>query len=50
MSQRSWKDEGNESHYEFPEKYENAVIRSVNMYSVKAHIVDAPDFEIMVKR
>lgn len=35
---------------EFPEKYEKAVIRSVNMCSVKAHIIDAPAFEIMVKR
>jgi putative redox protein len=34
----------------FPKKYEKAVIRSVNMCSVKAHIVDAPAFEIMVKR
>jgi len=34
----------------FPEKYEKALIRSVNMCSVKAHIVDAPDFEIVVKR
>lgn len=34
----------------FPEKYKKAVIRSVNMCSVKAHIIDAPAFEIMVKR
>jgi putative redox protein len=34
----------------FPEKYENAVIRSVNMCSVKNHIIDAPLFEIVVKR
>jgi putative redox protein len=34
----------------FPEKYEKAVIRSVDSCAVKDHIIDAPDFEIVVKR
>ncbi len=35
---------------EFPEKYEKAVIRSVDGCAVKNHIIDAPAFEIVVKR
>ncbi len=34
---------------EFPKKYEKAVIRSVDMCAVKAHILDAPAFEIVAK-
>lgn len=34
---------------EFPRKYERAVIRSVDNCAVKAHILDAPSFEILVK-
>jgi putative redox protein len=34
---------------EFPEKYKKAVIRSVNGCSVKAHMMDAPSFEIVAK-
>jgi putative redox protein len=34
---------------EFPKKYEKAVIRSVDMCAVKAHILDAPAFEIVTK-
>ena len=34
---------------EFPEKYKKAVIRSVDGCAVKAHILDAPSFEIVAK-
>lgn len=34
---------------EFPEKYTKAVIRSVDSCAVKAHMVDAPDFDYVVK-
>ena len=34
---------------EFPEKYTNAIIKSVDKCAVKAHMVDAPAFEYMVK-
>jgi putative redox protein len=34
---------------EFPKKYERAVIRSVDSCAVKAHILDAPAFEIVTK-
>lgn len=34
---------------EFPEKYKNAVIRSVDSCSVKAHIIKPPAFEIAAK-
>ncbi len=34
---------------EFPEKYKKAVIKSVDSCAVKAHIADAPSFEIMAK-
>jgi len=34
---------------EFPEKYKKAVIKSVDSCAVKAHIMDAPSFEIMAK-
>ncbi|MDH4219019.1 MAG: OsmC family protein [Candidatus Aminicenantes bacterium] len=34
---------------EFPKKYERAVIRSVDSCAVKAHILDAPAFEIVAK-
>jgi len=34
---------------EFPKKYERAVIRSVDTCAVKAHILDAPAFEILAK-
>lgn len=33
---------------EFPEKYEKAIIRSVDACSVKAHIQKAPSFETVV--
>jgi len=33
----------------FPEKYKMAVIRSVDSCAVKAHILDAPAFEIVAK-
>lgn len=35
---------------EFPEKYEKAVIRAVDTCAVKAHIIEAPAFEIVTKR
>ncbi len=31
---------------EFPDKYKKAVIKAVNICSVKAHILKAPEFEI----
>jgi putative redox protein len=34
---------------EFPEKYKNAVIKSVDNCAVKAHIIDPPSFEIVTK-
>jgi putative redox protein len=34
---------------EFPEKYKKAVIKSVDSCAVKAHIMDAPSFEIVAK-
>lgn len=34
---------------EFPDKYTNAIIKSVDKCSVKAHMVDAPAFEYVVK-
>ncbi len=34
---------------EFPEKYKKAVIKAVDNCAVKAHIIDAPSFEIVVK-
>ncbi len=34
---------------EFPEKYKNAVIRSVHSCAVEAHIKEAPAFEIEAK-
>lgn len=34
---------------EFPDKYRKAIIKSVDSCAVKAHIVDAPAFEYLVK-
>ncbi len=31
----------------FPEKYEKAIIRSMNLCSVKKHMMDPPDFSII---
>jgi ribosomal protein S12 methylthiotransferase accessory factor len=33
---------------EFPEKYTKAIIKSVDSCAVKAHMVDAPDFDYVV--
>jgi len=32
---------------DFPQKYKNAVIKSVNLCAVKKHIEDPPDFEVI---
>lgn len=32
----------------FPEKYHKAIVRSVNLCSVKKHIMNAPEFETVV--
>lgn len=34
---------------EFPEKYTNAVIKSVDSCAVKIHMMDPPDFDIVAK-
>lgn len=34
---------------EFPDKYTKAIIKSVDSCAVKAHMVDAPDFDYVVK-
>jgi putative redox protein len=34
---------------EFPDKYTKAIIKSVDKCAVKAHMVDAPAFEYVVK-
>jgi putative redox protein len=34
---------------EFPEKYTKAIIKSVDSCAVKAHLVDSPDFDYVVK-
>jgi len=31
---------------EFPEKYRNSIIRSMNLCAVKKHIIDPPEFEM----
>lgn len=35
--------------HEFPEKYKNAVIRTVDLCAVKKHIFNPPEFEIYTK-
>jgi ribosomal protein S12 methylthiotransferase accessory factor len=34
---------------EFPEKYHDALVRSIDQCAVKKHIVEAPEFEVEVK-
>ena len=33
----------------FPEKFHNAIIRSMNLCTVKKHLIDPPDFDINLK-
>ncbi|MBN1971335.1 MAG: OsmC family protein [Candidatus Delongbacteria bacterium] len=35
---------------EFPEKYENAIIKSVNLCAVKKHLLDEIEFNTIVKK
>lgn len=34
---------------DFPEKYVSAIVRSVDLCTVKKHVCDCPDFEIITK-
>ncbi len=33
---------------EFPEKYQNAILRTANLCTVKKHIVTAPEFDVVL--